>query len=91
MDQFKAIESDRMSMKHAKRKKEMGGKIDPGRARLGKKNGPTCTIYIPVMASRSFFVFFIFFPRGGALVEKSTNFYFEPFPNKQDDVASQSY
>ena len=47
MDQFKAIESVRMSAKHAKRKKEMGGKIDPGRARLGRKNGPTCTIYIP--------------------------------------------
>ena len=26
-----------MSVKHAKRKKEMGKKIDPGRARLGKK------------------------------------------------------
>ena len=37
MDQFKAIESVRMSVKHAKRKKEMGKKIDPGRARLGKK------------------------------------------------------
>ena len=37
MDQFKAIESVRMSVKHAKRKKEMGEKIDPGRARLGKK------------------------------------------------------
>ena len=37
MDQFKAIESVRMSLKHAKRKKEMGEKIDPGRARLGKK------------------------------------------------------
>ena len=37
MGQFKAIESVRMSVKHAKRKKEMGGKIDPGRARLGEK------------------------------------------------------
>ena len=37
MDQFKAIESVRMSVKHAKRKKEMGKKIDPGRARLGEK------------------------------------------------------
>ena len=37
MDQFKAIESVRMSVKHAKRKKEMGKKIDPGRAQLGKK------------------------------------------------------
>ena len=37
MDQFKAIESVRMSVKHAKRKKEMGKKIDPGRARLGRK------------------------------------------------------
>ena len=37
MDQFKAIESVRMSVKHAKRKKEVGKKIDPGRARLGKK------------------------------------------------------
>ena len=26
-----------MSMKHTKRKKEMGKKIDPGRVRLGKK------------------------------------------------------
>ena len=37
MDQFKAIESVRMSVKHAKRKKKMGEKIDPGQARLGKK------------------------------------------------------
>ena len=37
MDQFEAIESVRMSVKHAKRKKEMGKKIDPGRAPLGKK------------------------------------------------------
>ena len=37
MDQFKAIESVRMSVKHAKRKKEMGKKMDPGRVRLGKK------------------------------------------------------
>ena len=37
MDQFRAIESVRMSVKHAKSKKEMGKKIDPGRARLGKK------------------------------------------------------
>ena len=37
MGQFKAIESVRMSVKPAKRKKEMGKKIDPGRARLGKK------------------------------------------------------
>ena len=37
MDQFKAIESVRMSVKHAKRKKETGEKIDPGRARLGEK------------------------------------------------------
>ena len=37
MDQFKAIESVRMSVKHAKRKNEMGKKIDPGRARLGEK------------------------------------------------------
>ena len=37
MDQFKAIGSVRMSMKHTKRKKEMGKKIDPGRVRLGKK------------------------------------------------------
>ena len=37
MDQFKAIESVRMSVKHAKRKKEMGKKFDPGRVRLGKK------------------------------------------------------
>ena len=37
MDQFKAIESVRMSVKQAKRKKEMGKKIDPGRAWLGKK------------------------------------------------------
>ena len=37
MDQFKAIGSVRMSMKHTKRKKEMGKKMDPGRVRLGKK------------------------------------------------------
>ena len=37
MDQFKAIESVRMSIKHAKRKKEMGKNIDPGWAWLGKK------------------------------------------------------
>ena len=37
MDQFQAIESVRMSVKHAKRKKERGEKIYPGRARLGKK------------------------------------------------------
>ena len=37
MGQFKAIESVRMSVKHAKRKKEMGKKINPGRARLGIK------------------------------------------------------
>ena len=37
MDQVKAIESVRMSVKHAKRKKEVGKKIDPGRARSGKK------------------------------------------------------
>ena len=37
MCQFKAIESVRMSVKHAKRKKEMGKKINPGRARLGIK------------------------------------------------------
>ena len=37
MDQFKAIESVGMSVKHAKRKKEMGKKIDPGRAQLGEK------------------------------------------------------
>ena len=37
MDQFKAKESVRMSVKHTKRKKEMGKKIDPGRAQLGEK------------------------------------------------------
>ena len=37
MNQFKAIESVRMGAKRAKRRKEMGEKIDPGRARLGKK------------------------------------------------------
>ena len=37
MDQFKVIGSVRMSMKHTKRKKEMGKKIDPGRVQLGKK------------------------------------------------------
>ena len=37
MDQFKVIGSVRMSMKHTKRKKEMGKRIDPGRARLGTK------------------------------------------------------
>ena len=37
MDQFKAIESVKMSVKHAKRKKEVGKKIDPGPARLGEK------------------------------------------------------
>ena len=37
MDQFKAIESVRMSVKHIKRKKEMGKNMDPGRVRLGKK------------------------------------------------------
>ena len=37
MNQFKVLESVRMRAKRAKRKKEMGEKIDPGRARLGKK------------------------------------------------------
>ena len=37
MKQFKAIESLRMRAKRTKRKKEMGKKIDPGRARLGEK------------------------------------------------------
>ena len=37
MDQFKAIGSVRMIGKHAERKKEMGKKINPGRAPLGKK------------------------------------------------------
>ena len=37
MNQFKAIESVRMRAKRTKRKKEMGKKIDPGWARLGKK------------------------------------------------------
>ena len=39
MNQFKAIESVRMREKCAKRKKEMGEKIDPGQARLGEKMG----------------------------------------------------
>ena len=37
MNQFKAIESIRMHAKRAKRKKEMGEKIGPSRAWLGKK------------------------------------------------------
>ena len=37
MKQFKAIESVRMRATRAKRKKEMGKEIKPGRARLGKK------------------------------------------------------
>ena len=37
MNQFEAIESVRLRAKRAKRKKEKGKKIDPGRARLGKK------------------------------------------------------
>ena len=37
MNQFKAIESVRMRAKRTKRRKEMGKKIDPGWARLGKK------------------------------------------------------
>ena len=37
MDQFMAIQSVRMSMKHAKMRKGNGEQIDPGWARLGKK------------------------------------------------------
>ena len=37
MNQFKAIKSVIMRTKRAKRKNEMGKKIDPGRARLGRK------------------------------------------------------
>ena len=44
---FKAIDSVRMRAKRAKQKKEMGKKIDPGRARLGKKM-THLSIYIPV-------------------------------------------
>ena len=37
MNQFNAIESVRLRVKRAKRKKEKEKKIDPGRARLGEK------------------------------------------------------
>ena len=54
MDQFKAIESVRMSVQHTKRKKEMGEKIDPGRARLGKKIDQL-VVYTSLIISYNYF------------------------------------